>query len=45
MKKYDLAFRLTDPDDWYVVELDNHIVFEGPFDNCIDFINYHSKNL
>ena len=41
--KYDLAFRLTDPDDWYVVELNHYVVFEGSYDDCMAFIKSHSK--
>ena len=41
--KYNLYFRLTDPDDWYLVKLNHHIVFEGPLDDCMTFIKSRSK--
>ena len=43
--KYNLYFRLTDPDDWYLVKFNNHTVFEGPLDDCMTFIKSHSKGV
>lgn len=43
--KYNLAFRLTDPDDWYIVEFNNHTVFEGSLDDCMAFIDSRSKGV
>lgn len=41
--KFDLAFRLTDPDYWYLVKFNNHIVFEGFLNDCMAFIKSRSK--
>ena len=43
--KYNLYFRLTDPDDWYLVKFNNHTVFEGFLNDCMAFIKSHSKGV
>ena len=43
--KYHLAFRLTDPDYWYIIKRNNHTVFEGSLDKCLAFIDSHSKGV